>query len=149
MQGKKASILIVEDDLQIRQLMETVLNQAEFHATSVGSGEEALDILLEMNPSLIILDIGLPGIDGFTTCQRMRLLTRVPIVMLTGKEGPVDTLWGMEIGADDYITKPFWPEELVARINAQLRRSGTIQEFGAVPDYAKLLEHMTAYPGRN
>ena len=89
---------------------------------SVGSGEEALEILAEISPSLMMLDVGLPGMDGFTTCQRIREFSPVPILMVTGRDFNEDKVRGLEMGADDYITKPFSPNELAARVKAALRR---------------------------
>ncbi len=90
---------------------------------AAGSSEEALEMLAEITPSLIVLDIGLPGIDGFTTCSRIREFSQVSIIMVTGKDFNEDKVRGLDLGADDYITKPFSPNELAARVKAALRRS--------------------------
>ena len=90
---------------------------------AAGSSEEALQMLAEITPSLIVLDIGLPGIDGFTTCSRIREFSQVSIIMVTGKDFNEDKVRGLDLGADDYITKPFSPNELAARVKAALRRS--------------------------
>jgi DNA-binding response OmpR family regulator len=94
----------------------------------MGSGEEALEILAEISPSLMVLDVGLPGMDGFATCRRIREFSPVPIIMVTAKDFNEDKVRGLEMGADDYITKPFSPNELAARVKAALRRSSMTAE---------------------
>ncbi len=144
MQGMSASILVVEDDEQIRKLIEVSLIDADFQVTSVATGEDAIEAFQKSKPTLIVLDIGLPGLDGFTTCQRLRLLTQMPIVMVTGRSGTIDRVWGIEAGADDYITKPFRPNEFVARVNSQLRRIEGRQDVYISPDYTRCRQLMTA-----
>ena len=100
-----------------------VLEKEGYTVLTAGSGEEALDTLTEISPSLIVLDIGLPGIDGFTTCYRIREFSQVSIIMVTSRDFNEDKVKGLEIGADDYITKPFSPNELAARVKASLRRT--------------------------
>ena len=90
----------------------------------VASGEEALEAITTKRPVLVLLDIGLPGIDGFTTCQRIREISRVPIIMVTGRDCLDDKVKGMNVGADDYVTKPFLTHELATRVKVVLRRSG-------------------------
>jgi DNA-binding response OmpR family regulator len=124
MVGEHTSILIVEDDPQIRRLLHFVLDKEGYEVIIAMSGEEALEILRDTAPSLILLDNRLPGIDGFTTCQRIRAFSQVPIIMVTVMDELSDKMHGIEIGADVYITKPFLPTELVARVKAVLRRSG-------------------------
>ena len=122
--GEHPSILIVEDDPQILRLLQFILDKEGYEVTVAASGEEALELLQDALPSLILLDNRLPGIDGFTTCQRIRQFSQVPIIMVTVMDDLTDKMYGIEIGADVYITKPFLPTELVARVKAVLRRSG-------------------------
>ncbi len=120
---KKSSVLLVEDDPRVLRLEQMVLEKEGFSVVGVGSGEEALEMLAEITPSLIVLDLGLPGIDGFTACSRIREFSQVSIIMVTGKDFNEDKVRGLDLGADDYITKPFSPNELAARVKAALRRS--------------------------
>jgi DNA-binding response OmpR family regulator len=119
----QASILVVEDDPQILRLLQFVLGKEGYDVTVTRTGEEALEILKEMVPSLILLDNKLPGIDGFTTCKYIREFSQVPIIMVTVLGELQDKMHGIETGADFYLTKPFLPNELVARVKAILRRS--------------------------
>ena len=121
--GEPASILIVEDDPQILRLLQFVLGKEGFDVTITESGEEALEALNESIPSLVLLDNRLPGMDGFTTCQHIREFSQVPIIMVTVMDDLHDKMHGIELGADFYITKPFLPSELVARVKAVSRRA--------------------------
>ena len=123
MLNKKYCVLLVEDAPGVLRLERMVLEKEGFSVVAAGSGEEALEMLGEMTPSLIVLDVGLPGIDGFTACSRIREFSQVPIIMVTGKDFKEDKARGLDLGADDYITKPFSPNELAARVKAVLRRS--------------------------
>ena len=117
-------VLVVDDDTRTRSLEKFVLEEEGFPVEAVGSGEEALTALRDKHPSLVLLDVGLPGIDGFTTCQRIREVSQVPIIMVTGEDRDEDKVSGLELGADDYVTKPFSTTELAARVKAVLRRYG-------------------------
>jgi two-component system, OmpR family, response regulator len=118
-------ILLVEDDAEISQMLGDVLSASGFTARAVTSGQD-MDRLLEQDDvDLVVLDIMLPGEDGFSICRRLRATSSVPIIMLTALGEAVDRIVGLEIGADDYVTKPFNSRELVARIRALLRRSRT------------------------
>ncbi len=121
--NKKSCVLLVEDDPRVLRLERMVLEKEGFSVVAAGSGEEALEMLAEITPSLIILDVGLPGIDGFTACSRIREFSQVSIIMVTGKDFNGDKVRGLDLGADDYITKPFSPNELAARVKAALRRA--------------------------
>ena len=123
---EQASILVVEDDPQILRLLQFVLGKEGYDVTVTESGEEALEVLKESIPSLVLLDNRLPGIDGFTTCRCIRQFSQVPIIMVTVMDEIHDKMQGIELGADFYITKPFLPSELVARVKAILRRSSMI-----------------------
>jgi DNA-binding response OmpR family regulator len=123
MSGVPASVMIVEDEPHIGALVRTYLERAGYEAVWVRSGEEALTQLeRRAATSLVVLDIGLPGIDGFEVCRRIG--GAVPVIMLTARDEEADRVAGLEVGADDYVTKPFSPRELTARVKAVLRRSG-------------------------
>ncbi|MBM3942907.1 MAG: response regulator transcription factor [SAR202 cluster bacterium] len=142
---KNACVLVVEDDSRMLRLEQLTLEKEGYSVTLSQSGEEALEILAETNPSLVLLDIGLPGMDGFTTCQRIREFSQVPVIMVTARDINKDKVRGLEFGADDYITKPFLASELAARVKAALRRSSSGAEATSpsfqcgdlVVDYAK------------
>ena len=123
-------ILVVEDNLRTRSLEKFVLQEEGFDVAEANSGEEALKTLAAHEPALVLLDIGLPGIDGFTTCQRIREISQVPIIMVTAEDKDEDKVRGLELGADDYVTKPFSTTELAARVKAVLRRS----DLTAIPE---------------
>lgn len=116
-------ILIVEDDAPTLRLERVLLEEEGYSVDSVGSGEEAIEAVTAKKPSLVLLDIGLPDMDGFTTCQRIRELSRVPIIMVTGRDCLDDKVKGMNVGADDYVTKPFLTHELATRVKVILRRT--------------------------
>ena len=115
-------ILLVEDDQRTLRLERFVLEEEGFAIVEAGSGEEALETLPQISPTLILLDIGLPGIDGFTTCQRIRESSQVPVIIVTAEDRDEDKVKGLEMGADDYVTKPFSTTELAARVKAVIRR---------------------------
>ena len=123
-------IVIVDDDDRLRSLISTYLTKEGFNVFPMASGEDALKIVYEKQPNLIILDINLQGMDGLSVCRRLRNAgIQIPIIMLTARGEESDRIHGLEIGADDYLTKPFNPRELVARIRAVLRRQ-LISGFG-------------------
>ena len=120
----KAHILVVDDDTRITDLLRRILAYEGYSVTIAASGTEALDRSLERPPDLVVLDIMLPGLDGLEVARRLRAGgDHVPILMLTARDAVADRVQGLEVGADDYLVKPFAPEELVARIKALLRRS--------------------------
>jgi DNA-binding response OmpR family regulator len=116
-------LLLVEDEDSIGSLVSAYLEQSGYRVAWVRSGEDALAKLDHVRPSLVILDIGLPGQDGFDVCRSIRARSSVPIVMLTARDEEPDRVAGLEVGADDYVTKPFSPRELAARVKAVLRRA--------------------------
>ena len=118
-------ILIVDDETDIRDVVSYELRQHGWDVLEASSGEELSQILKHETPDLILLDIRLPDQDGLSIAQRLRSISNIPIIMLTGLGGDVDRIVGLEMGADDYIVKPFNPRELSARIKAVLRRSST------------------------
>ena len=116
------AVLLIEDEESIGNLVRTYFERDEFAVVWLRSGEEALLELASRKIDLVVLDIGLPGIDGFEVCRRIRSRSQVPILMLTARDEEPDRISGFELGADDYVLKPFSPRELVARANAILRR---------------------------
>ncbi|NLE22479.1 MAG: response regulator transcription factor [Actinobacteria bacterium] len=118
-----AGILIVEDDRNIGNLVRRYLERDGYRVIWVRSGEDGLVELERQRPDLVVLDVGLPGIDGFEVCRRIRTLGETPVIMLTARDEEVDRVLGLELGADDYVPKPFSPRELVARVKAVLRRT--------------------------
>ena len=116
-------ILVVDDDPAINEMLTIVLEAEGFQTSSVTDGVEAVPAFHSFDPDLILLDLMLPGINGIDICREIRKESAVPVVMLTAKTDTVDVVLGLESGADDYITKPFKPKELVARIRARLRRT--------------------------
>src|SRR4030042_1919072 len=116
-------IFIVDDEPNIIELATLYLERDGFKVEGVGTGKDALTRLESSNPDLIILDLMLPDIDGFEVCRQIRTRSNIPILMLTARKEDVDKIVGLELGADDYLTKPFNPRELVARVKAILRRS--------------------------
>ena len=122
-----ANILIVDDELLYQRLVKVNLEQEGYEVTQASDGESALDIISEKSFDLIILDIMMPGIDGFETCERIRQFSNIPIIMLTAKGEEEDRVKGLNYGADDYVIKPFSATELIARVKAVLRRAQTIE----------------------
>jgi DNA-binding response OmpR family regulator len=121
--GSGPLVLLVEDEYSIGTLIRSYLERTGYRVVWARSGEEALTELVRHPVRMVVLDIGLPGLDGFDVCRRMRERSAVPIVMLTARDEEPDRVAGLEVGADDYVTKPFSPRELAARIKAVLRRT--------------------------
>ena len=119
----RATILLVEDEHSIGQLVRDYLKDEGYAVVWVRSGEEALAEVTRHPVRLVVLDIGLPGIDGFEVCRRLRARSEVPVLMLTARDEEADRVVGFAVGSDDYVPKPFSPRELAARINAILRRT--------------------------
>ena len=117
-------ILLVDDDPRLRDLLRLALERSGFTVLSASNGQTALHEALRNDPDLIILDVGLPEMDGFEVCRRLRAQSDVPILFLTARDDEIDRILGLELGADDYVTKPFSPREVVARVKAILKRSG-------------------------
>lgn len=132
-------ILVVDDEPELRQMLHRYLEAEGFEVAETADGDAALSKIRRAPPDLVVLDVGLPGSDGFMVLQQIRRLSEVPVIMLTARSEEVDRVVGLTIGADDYITKPFSPRELVARIRAVLRReargrpdTGETLEFGDI-----------------
>jgi len=114
---------LIEDEEAIADLVRMYFEQEGYRFVHAPDGEAGLDAVRDRNPRVVLLDLGLPGIDGIEVCRRIRAGSDVPVIMLTARDTEVDKIVGLEIGADDYVTKPFSPRELVARVRAVLRRS--------------------------
>jgi two-component system, OmpR family, alkaline phosphatase synthesis response regulator PhoP len=128
------TILLVDDELPIIQLSRVYLEREGFVIQYAADGEAALEAVSRFRPGLIVLDVMLPGLDGFEVCRRLRGdKNQVPIIMLTARDDDIDKIIGLELGADDYLTKPFNPRELVARVKALLRRSGRTRQPSTNP----------------
>jgi DNA-binding response OmpR family regulator len=125
-----ATVLVVEDERKLRDLVRSYLEQAGFTVLSTGSGAEAITMAASAAPDLVVLDLGLPDVGGGTVARELRATGSVPIVMLTARTTEEDRITGLELGADDYVTKPFSPRELVLRVQAVLRRGGTAATQG-------------------
>lgn len=124
-------LLIVDDDRFLQENLRKLLARQGYEVDGASSGEEALRLVVENRYDLVILDVGLPGADGVSVCRRLRAKWRFPVIMLTARSDSMDKVIGLEVGADDYLTKPFDSMELLARVRAQLRRT---QEYRAEPE---------------
>ncbi|MCK9794082.1 response regulator transcription factor [Isoptericola sp. 4D.3] len=120
--ARERTAVIVEDDPDVRELLDAVLTQAGFVTRTAASGREGVELVRRTDPLVTTLDVGLPDIDGFEVCRRIRAVSDTYVVMLTARTDEIDALMGLDAGADDYQTKPFRPRELRARIEAMLRR---------------------------
>ena len=120
---KKTSVLVVDDDIRMLRMMKRVLELEGYQVRTASGGEMALNMFDKETPSLVLLDIMMPDIDGYTVCQRIREFSQVPIIMVTAKGNDKEKVDGLDVGADDYVTKPFSASELSARVRAVLRRT--------------------------
>ena len=116
-------ILVVDDDPAQLKVMEMTLREANYRPVTATNGEEGLKAFRKFQPDLVILDVMMPGMDGWETCYRIRQISTVPIVFLTGRQTTDDKVSGFKLGADDYLVKPFLPDELLARVESVLRRT--------------------------
>ncbi|CAN5719052.1 response regulator transcription factor [soil metagenome] len=114
--------LVVDDEAPLAEIVASYLEREQFEVNVTGNGNHAITIARELDPDVVILDLGLPGIDGLEVCRQLRTFSDAYVVMLTARDTEMDTIVGLTVGADDYVTKPFSPRELVARIRAMLRR---------------------------
>lgn len=140
----KQKILIVDDDINIAELISLYLTKECYETKMVHDGESALKELPTFRPNLILLDLMLPGMDGYQVCREVRTKSQVPIIMLSAKGEVFDKVLGLELGADDYIVKPFDTKELVARVKANLRRMQQVAAEPAAPADPKI--KMVEYP---
>ena len=151
--AEKQRILIVDDDNNIAELISLYLTKECFETMIVNDGEEALQVFPEFKPNLVLLDLMLPGMDGYQVCREMRAQSPVPIIMLSAKGEVFDKVLGLELGADDYMIKPFDSKELVARVKAVLRRyqqaavpaAAQTDQQGDYVEYPDLIVNLTNY----
>lgn len=155
---KNMSILVVDDDPKIRTLLRNCLEGEDFQVLEASDADEAVDCVGNHQIDLVTLDLNLGGDDGFDVTKRLREISAVPIVMVTGKDDVIDRVVGLELGADDYITKPFHVREVIARVKSVLRRSQAVefesgyhgdpspQSVDNQPSYALCFDGMSAFP---
>ncbi len=149
--AEKQKILIVDDDPSISELISLYLNKERYDTKCVEDGEEALKAFESYKPDLILLDLMLPGMDGYQVCREIRSKSDTPVIMLSAKGEVFDKVLGLELGADDYMIKPFDSKELVARVKAVLRRSGSRKQkqdrdqVGDYVEYEDLIVNLTNY----
>jgi DNA-binding response OmpR family regulator len=134
-----ATVLLVEDEQKLRELIRSYLERAGFTVLSTGSGAKAITLAVSAAPDLVVLDLGLPDVSGEAVAREVRATGPVPILMLTAKAAKEDRITGLELGADDYVTKPFSPRELVLRVQAILRRGSPTARPGAASYGARIL----------
>lgn len=139
-------ILVVDDEISLQETLAYNLRKQGYEVITTGDGEEALELAREIKPNLIILDVMLPGLDGFEICRIIRQEMTTPVLMLTARDDEIDRVVGLEVGADDYLAKPFSMRELIARVKAMLRRVRLIREEidlvgeGTTPHKSEILE---------
>src|SRR5918994_6602664 len=119
---QKGTVVVVDDEPNIADLVDMYLARDGYRVLKAGSGEAGLQAVREHRPRLVVLDVGLPDVDGLEVCRRLRATSQIPVIFLTARDSEVDRVVGLELGGDDYLTKPFSPAELVARVKAVLRR---------------------------
>ena len=136
----ETTVLVVEDDAALTRLLRLYLEKEGFRVLAADNGKDGLGLAVSARPDLVILDVMLPGLDGWEVCRQIRSRSRVPVLMLTARTEEEDRLQGFELGADDYVTKPFLPRELVARVKAILRRA-------AQPNHSGLSRERVEHPG--
>jgi DNA-binding response OmpR family regulator len=134
------TVVVIEDDPSIADLIEMYLRRAGFRVLQATSGQRGLDLIEQHRPVIVLLDIGLPDIDGFEVCRRIRATNMLPVLFLTARDGEIDRVLGLELGADDYVTKPFSPREVVARVKAILRRGQPVVADASVLDIGDGIE---------
>jgi two-component system, OmpR family, alkaline phosphatase synthesis response regulator PhoP len=128
---ERGTILVVDDEPNIADLIELYLSREGFRVVKAATGEEGVRAVGEHRPRLVVLDVGLPDVDGLEVCRRLRQTSTIPVIFLTARDSEIDRVVGLELGADDYVTKPFSPPELVARVKAVLRRTDGSASAGA------------------
>jgi len=142
-----AKILIADDDKNICELLKLYLEKEDYSVVLAGNGEEAIARFDEENPDLILLDVMMPKLDGWQVCRELRKKSECPIIMITAKGETFDKVLGLELGADDYVVKPFEPKEIIARIKAVMRRTGKVsaETDKKEVNFDKLTVNMTKY----
>ena len=150
MRDKK--ILVVDDEKKICDLLKAYLEKDGYSVIVAHDGKQALDLVKTQNPDLVVLDLNLPGMDGLDVCKTLRSWSKVPVIMLTARDEETDKIVGLELGADDYVTKPFSPREVIARVKAVLRR---LEEGKQSDDYISvgdlvldMAQHEATYTGK-
>lgn len=143
--ASNSKILIVDDDKNICEIVRLYLLKEGYEVKCAYAGKQALKMIEEEKPSAVILDIMLPEIDGIEILKQMRQTTKIPVIMLTAKGETIDKILGLELGADDYVVKPFEPKELIARVKAILRRTGAAEEPVSQYSYENLTVNISDY----
>lgn len=143
--GTKQTIMVVDDDQNIGQLVRLYLEKEGYDVVDFQRGDSALAAFKANPPALLLLDIMLPGMDGWQVCRAVRQISSIPVIMLSAKDETFDKVLGLELGADDYITKPFDPKELVARVKAVLRRGQSDQQENDTISFPGLTLSLTRY----
>ena len=141
-------VMVVDDDQDLAEMLSIVLTGAGMEVDLVNRGDQVMDLFNSHTPDLVLLDVMLPGIDGIEVCRIIRESSMVPIVMLTAKGDTQDVVLGLEAGADDYMVKPFKPQELVARINTRLRRNTKVGSLSILDLVIDQLEHKVIKDGK-
>jgi DNA-binding response OmpR family regulator len=131
------TILVVDDEANIADLVELYLRKEGFRVLKAATGEDGLSAARRERPRLVVLDVGLPGMDGLEVCRKLQAESPLPVIFLTARDSEIDRVLGLEMGADDYLTKPFSPRELVARVKAVLRRTGAATPAPTVIEVGK------------
>ncbi len=139
------TVIVVDDDRNICEIIRLYLAKEGYDVISVFDGKKALEIIRDTKPAAIVLDIMLPGMDGIELLKEVRRFSGVPVIMLTAKGETIDKVLGLELGADDYMVKPFEPKELVARIRAVIRRTGSVSDNADEVVFDKLSINMSTY----
>ena len=142
---EKTRVLIVDDDPNINQLIKLYLEKEGYETDTAMRGDDALNQFKKNPPHIVLLDLMLPGMDGWQVCREIRKISTIPIIMLTAKDETFDKVLGLELGADDYMTKPFDPKELIARIKAVMRRTQTAVEPERELAFPNLVINMSTY----
>ena len=142
---EKTRVLIVDDDPNINQLIKLYLEKEGYETETAERGDDALNLFKKNPPQIVLLDLMLPGMDGWQVCREIRKISTIPIIMLTAKDETFDKVLGLELGADDYMTKPFDPKELIARIKAVMRRTQTAVAPERELAFPNLVNNMSTY----
>ena len=142
---EKTRVLIVDDDPNINQLIKLYLEKEGYETETAERGDDALNLFKKNPPQIVLLDLMLPGMDGWQVCREIRKISIIPIIMLTAKDETFDKVLGLELGADDYMTKPFDPKELIARIKAVMRRTQTAVAPERELAFPNLVINMSTY----
>ena len=142
-------VLVVDDEERIRDLIKEYVSLEDYEVYEASDGLEALEFIAKYNYSIVILDVMMPKLDGWRTCKEIRKISKIPIIMLTARGEEYDKLLGFELGVDDFMVKPFSPKELLARMNAIIRRSSSSQESNSLENKFKLEGLVIEFDSRN